>query len=174
MFCWNPIFDLGSFFFSSNREDSSAMAKYKLSMSCRTSSERSLMEPISSSCWSCRRSTLALSSLSSSEMEDAASKYSRTWTKARMMAILACMAVSLLSIEESIATPSSVKAKGAYLGYFPRPSSKVTNCDLILIFNKLYSSRERVNIKSSGNLPRFLRTACFNALVSTPYSLAKS
>ena len=33
MFCWNPILGLGSFFFSSNRVESSAMARYRLSIS---------------------------------------------------------------------------------------------------------------------------------------------
>ncbi len=52
----------------------------------------------------------------------------------------------------SIATPCSVKAKGGYLGYLPfEDSFKVTNCDLKLVFNDLYSSSDNVNIKSSGN-----------------------
>ena len=75
----------------------------------------------------------------------------------------------------SIATPCSVKAKGGYLGYLPfEDSFKVTNCDLKLVFNDLYSSSDNVNIKSSGNRSRFLRTACFKALVSTWYNFARS
>ena len=42
IFCWKPIFRRGSRFFSSIREESSPMARYRLSMSFRTSSERSL------------------------------------------------------------------------------------------------------------------------------------
>ena len=76
----------------------------------------------------------------------------------------------------SIATPCSVKAKGAYRVYLSLfdPSFEVTNCDLKLIFNELYSSWDKVNIKSSGNRSRFLRTACFKAFVSTWYNLARS
>ena len=77
--------------------------------------------------------------------------------------------------EDSIATPCSVKAKGGYFGYLPiEDSFKVTNCDLILSFNVLYSSWDNVNMKSSGNRSRFLRTACFKAFVSTWYNLARS
>ena len=90
-------------------------------------------------------------------------------TKARMIARLTRIAVSLRNTLDSIATPLSVKANGAYFGNFPRPSiSKVTICDLNLSFNELYSMSESVNMKSSpSNRSMFLRTACFKTRVST-------
>ena len=67
----------------------------------------------------------------------------------------------------SIATPCSVKAKGsADLGLL----DVITNCDE---FNDHSSSVNR-NIKSGGNLFRFLFTDWFNTLVSTWYNLARS
>ena len=66
--------------------------------------------------------------------------------------MLAFIATSLLNIEDSIATPCSVKANGAYLVYsfLLSASFEVTICDLKLIFNELYSSVDNVNMKSSG------------------------
>ena len=174
MFCWNPIFRRGSFFFSSIREERSAIAKYRLSMSCRTSSERSLTAPKFSSCWRARRSTFALSSFISAETEDATIRYSLTRTKARMMPIFACMAVSLFNTDDSIATPSSVKAKGLYLAFVPRLDLfKVTNCDLEES-RALYSSNSSTIMKSSGKRSMLRRTDCLRDLVSIPYNLAKS
>ena len=159
-----PIRGLGSFFRSSRRAASSPIALYNVSIFLLSSSSRLA-----------NRSTLARNSFNSEETDDAARRYSRTWTKTRMMAMLACMAVSLRKTEDSMATPCSVKAKGGYFGYLPiEDSFKVTNCNLILSFNALYSSWDNVNMKSSGNRSRFLRTACFKAFVSTWYNLARS
>ena len=108
------------------REERSAIAKYRLSMSCRTSSERSLTAPRFSSCWSWIKSTFDLSSFISADTEDATIRYSLTCTKARIMAMFAAMATSLLSRPDSIATPCSVKAKGsADFGLF----DVITICD---------------------------------------------
>ena len=145
IFCWKPILRRGACFFSSMREESSPMARYRLSMSCRTSSDRSLTAPRSSSLWRARRSTLARSSFNS----------------------LAAMATSLFYNPESIATPCSVKAYGrADLGLF----DVITICDESVI----HSSSVNWNIKSGGNLLRFLLTDWFSTRVSTWYSLAKS
>ena len=147
IFCWKPILRRGACF--------------------RTSSDRSLTAPRSSSLWRARRSTLARSSFNSAETVDAASRYSRTCTKARMMAMLAAMATSLFYNPESIATPCSVKAYGrADLGLF----DVITICDESVI----HSSSVNWNIKSGGNLLRFLLTDWFSTRVSTWYSLAKS
>ena len=121
------------------REERSAIAKYRLSMSCRTSSERSLTAPRFSSCWSWIKSTFDLSSFISADTEDATIRYSLTYTKARIMAMFAAMATSLLSRPDSIATPCSVKAKG--------------------------SAEVNWNIKSAGNLFKFLLTDWFSAWV---------
>ena len=127
---------LGSAFFSSNLEDRSAMARYKLSMSCRTSSDKSLTAPKSSSRWSASKSTFALSSLSSAETEDAMSKYSLTFTNARRMEMLAAIATSLCRTDASMAIPSSVNARG---GVRRPPQLEVTNCDFKFV-NSLLSS----------------------------------
>ena len=167
MFCWKPILGLGSFFFSSRREESSAMARYRLSISCRTSSERSLTAPRFSSCWSCSRSTFALSSFNSAETVTLARRYCLTCTKARMIEMFAAMAISLFRTPESMATPCSVKAKGgADVGLV----DVVTFCDDIF----RTSSAVNRNIKSGGNRFKFLLTAWFNTRVSTWYSFARS
>ncbi len=170
-----PIRGLGSFFFSSIFAESSPIAKYRLSMSCLRSSDRSFMASRFSSCSCFSRSTLALSSFSSKETDEAASKYSRTRTNARMMAMLACIAVSLRNTEDSIATPCSVNTKGLYLTFDPLPVfSKVTNCDLEESNRFLVSSRVNSNMKSGGNRAIFLLTACLSVRVSTWYNLARS
>ncbi len=170
-----PIRGLGSFFFSSILAESSPIAMYRLSMSCLTSSERSFRASKLSSCSCFSRSTFALSSSSFKETEEAASKYSRTWTNARIMAMLACMAVSLRKTEDSMATPCSVNTKGLYFTLDPLPGlSKVTNCDLEEFTRDLVSSRVNSNIKSDGKREIFLRTACLSARVSTWYNLARS
>ncbi len=162
-----PIRGLGSFFFSSIFAESSPIAKYRLSMSCLRSSDRSFMASRFSSCSCFSRSTLALSSFSSKETDEAASKYSRTRTNARMMAMLAVIATSLFNKPDSIATPCSVKAKGGAEVFRFNP---VTKCDRIT----WYSSTLNWNIKSGGNLLIFLLTAWFNTFVSTWYNLARS
>ena len=115
-----PIRGLGSFFRSSRRAASSPIALYNVSIF-----------PLSSSSRLANRSTLARNSFNSEETDDAARRYSRTSTKARMMAMLACMAVSLRKTEDSMATPCSVNTNGLYFTLDPLPGlSKVTNCDL--------------------------------------------
>jgi len=167
MFCWKPILRRGLFFFSSSLDEMSAIAMYKLSMSCRTSSDRSLTAPSCSSCWSARRSTLVRSSFNSDETEEAVNKYSRTWTKARIMAMFASMAISLRSTPESIAMPCSVKAKGGAEFFL---FDDITNCDII----SLTSSADSWNIKSGGNRFKFRFTAWFSSPVFTWYNLARS
>ena len=55
---------------------------------------------------------------------------SRSLTKARMISMLTAMARGLLNTVESIATPCSVKANGAYRRP-PRPGLfEITDCDL--------------------------------------------
>ena len=94
-----------------------------------------------------------------------------TATNARIMRMLTSMATLDLRTEESIATPSSVKANVPYL--LP-PLFEVAICDLNLSSNKLHSSFVSSNIKSSGNLSIFLRTDSLSLFVSTPYILARS
>jgi len=81
---------------------------------------------------------------------------------ARIIWILTWIALSLFSTLESMATPCSVKAIGGYFACCPL--FKVTFCDL----KARSSSRDNSNMKSSGKRSVFLRTACFNTLVSTP------
>ncbi len=127
-------------------------------MSCRTSSERSLTAPRFSPCWSWIKSTFDLSSFISADTEDATIRYSLTCTKARIMAMFAAMATSLLSRPDSIATPCSVKAKGsADFGLF----DVITICDELAA----HSSEVNWNIKSAGNLFKFLLTDWFSAWV---------
>ena len=166
MSCWKPIFLLGSVFLSSNLEERSAMARYKLSISSRTSSDRSLTAPRSSSRCSAKRSTLALSSLSSAETEVVASRYSRTCTKARIMAMFAEIATSLFKRPESMATPCSVKAKGGAEAFL---FDDITNCDIIFT-----SSGVNWNIKSGGNRLILRFTDWFSSPVFTWYNLARS
>src|SRR5690606_41712186 len=79
------------------------------------------------------------------------------------------MASLLLSTDDNMATPCSVKQKGAYLK--PNLSElEVTNCDL----QSSNSLSDISNIKSSLNLSIFLRTACLRARVSSQYRFAKS
>ncbi len=119
--------------------------------------------------------TLARNSFNSEETDEAARRYSRTWTNARIMAMLACMAVSLRKTEDNIATPCSVNTKGLYFTLDPLPGlSKVTNCDLEEFTRDLVSSRVNSNIKSDGKREIFLLTACLSACVSTWYNLARS
>ena len=167
IFCWKPIFLFGSFFFSSRREESSAMARYRLSISCRTSSERSLTAPRFSSCWSCSRSTLTLSSFNSAETVALARRYCLTWTKARMIEMFTAMEISLFRTPESMATLCSIKAKGGADTFL---FDAVTNCDRLF----RTSSAVNWNMKSGGNLLMFLFTAWFNTFVSTWYSFARS
>jgi hypothetical protein len=54
---------------------------------------------------------------------------SLNFRKARMIAMFTWMAFSLLRTLESIATPCSVKARGAYR-LPPHPNLEVTICDL--------------------------------------------
>ena len=167
VFCLKPIIVRGSFFFSSIRADSSAMAWYKLFMSSRTSSDRSFTAPRFSSCCSDSRSTLARSSLISADTEDATDRYSLIWTNARIIAMFARIAISLCKRPDSIATPCSVNARGSFL--LP-PQLDVTICD----FKLLNSLASRRNMKSEGNRSRFLCTAWFNDRVSTWYNFARS
>lgn len=44
----------------------------------------------------------------------------------------------------------------------------ITNCDTPLGINSLASESDNLNIKSPGNLLKFLQTACFNARFSIP------
>ena len=85
------------------------------------------------------------------------------------------MARSLRRTLESMATPSSVKTYGRYLGCLPRrepvvvaASSKVTICDL----KSLVSSQVNWNMKSAGNRWRLRRTAWLRTLVGTSYNRA--
>ena len=71
----------------------------------------------------------------------------------------------LLSTEESIKMPCSVKAYGEYL--LP-PLFEVP------IWHLKNSSFVKRNIKSSGNLSMFLRTCRVSCFVSTPYNAARS
>lgn len=81
--------------------------------------------------------------------------------KALTMAIFLSMAVLLFNTLDNIATPVSVNANGiAPPRYFLRG---ITFCDT----TDFISSSVNSNIKSSGKRSIFLRTACFNALVST-------
>ena len=83
------------------------------------------------------------------------------------MAMFAAMATSLLSRPDSIATPCSVKAKGsADFGLF----DVITICDELAA----HSSEVNWNIKSAGNLFKFLLTDWFSARVSTWYNQARS
>ena len=166
-YCLKPIRCLGSFRFSSIFEESSPIAKYRLSMSCLRSSDKSFIASMFSSCSCFSRSTLALSSFNSSVTDEAASKYSRTRTNARIIAMSAEIATSLFNKPDNIATPCSVKAKGGADVFRFNP---VTFCDRIT----WYSSALNWNIKSGGNLFIFLLTAWFKALVSTWYNLARS
>ena len=78
------------------------------------------------------------SNLWSEETFVAASKYSRTCTKARMMAMFAAIAMSLLSKLESIATPCSVNTNGsAIFGLF----DVITNCDDIIFHSSSFGKR---------------------------------
>jgi hypothetical protein len=74
---------------------------------------------------------------------------------ARMMAMLTWMARLLRRTLESMATPCSVKANGRYFRCCPRPSFKVTICDL----KTSASASLTWNMKSSGNRARFRLTA---------------
>ena len=78
------------------------------------------------------------SNLWSDETFVAASKYSRTCTKARMMAMFAAIAMSLLSKPESIATPCSVNTNGsAIFGLF----DVITNCDDIIFHSSSFGKQ---------------------------------
>lgn len=77
------------------------------------------------------------------------------------------MVFSEFKMEESIATPCSVNAIGKYL---VPPRFEVAICDL----KDSNSFIESSNIKSAGNLERFLLTCSFNLLVPTPYIAARS
>gem|GEM_PF-2752773 len=145
--------------------------KYKMtsqsSISCRTSSERSLTAPRFSSCCMARRSTLARSSFSSADMEADVSRYCRTCTNARMIEMLAATAIGLFSTLASMATPCSVKAKGG---------AEVFLFNAVTICDRMFSTSSAVNrnIKSEGKRSAFLFTAWLSALVSTWYNLARS
>ena len=102
-----------------------------------------------------------------SHQGEARMRYSLTWTKARMMAMLAAIATSLFSKPESMATPCSVKAKGGAESFL---LDDIIICDDIL----RTSSTVNWNIKSGGSLFRFLLTDWFNTRVSTWYNLARS
>ena len=94
----------------------------------------------------------------------------RICTNARIMAILTSMAQSLFKTLESMATPCSVKTIGGFL-VPPLPIGfDITDCDI----KRLNSCSSNTNMKSSGNLLRFLLTACVSALVSISYISARS
>jgi len=78
-----------------------------------------------------------------------------------MMAMLIVMARSEFKTDDSIATPCSVNANGKYFKCWPL--FKVTICDLKESASLSVSS----NRKSTGNLTRFLLTACFKTFVGT-------
>lgn len=88
--------------------------------------------------------------------------------KALIMRIFTSIAVSDFNTLLSIATPFSVKAKGIYFIFCPRPAFKVAICDLE------HSSLESSNMKSSGNLLILRLTCSFRRFVSTPYNRARS
>ena len=143
------------------------MARYKLSMSFRTSSERSFTAPRSSSLCAARRSTLARSSRNSAVIDAVVSKYCLTCTKALIMEMLTATAIGLFSTLASMAPPCSVKAKGAAEAFL---------FDAVTICDRIFSTSSAVNrnIKSAGKRSMFLFTAWFSALVSTWYNLARS
>ena len=86
-----------------------------------------------------------------------------------MIPLFISMAVGELRTLLSIATPNSVKAKGAYFMLDPLPLFKITICDLEI--SSLVSS----NMKSSPSKRAELRlTACLSTLVSILYSSARS
>ena len=74
---------------------------------------------------------------------------------------------SLRKTLESIATPCSVNAKGKNL--LP-PRFDITKCDIKFS----HSTIENSNIKSEGNRPVFLFTACFKLLFFTLYLFVRS
>ena len=78
--------------------------------------------------------------------------------------MLVWIATELLNTADNMDTPCSVNAKGIYR--IP-PLFEVTDCDLKLIFNTLYSDSVISNIKSEGNLSLLRRTACFYTFVGT-------
>ena len=80
-----------------------------------------------------------------------------------MMLMFTKMARSLLRTLESMATPCSVNAIGAYRKPL-RSALEVTVCDLQVANSSGLSS----NMKSAGKRTALRRTACFNALVGTP------
>ena len=88
--------------------------------------------------------------------------------RARMISTLAAIARGLFRTPESIATPCSVKAYGAYR-LPPRPF-EITICDL----KDSASAGLRRNLKSPGNRSGFRFTDCTRTRVSTPYSAASS
>lgn len=92
----------------------------------------------------------------------------RKRTKVRIISTLTEIARLLRKTLESIATPCSVKAIGAYLRPL-RSALEITICDL----HFSNSLALRTNIKSAGNRSPLRGTACFSALVVTPYSAAK-
>jgi len=88
--------------------------------------------------------------------------------RARMISTLAAIARGLFRTPESIATPCSVKAYGAYR-LPPRPF-EITICDL----KDSASTGLRRNMKSPGHRSGFRFTDCTRTRVSTPYSAASS
>ena len=104
----------------------------------------------------CPRSTFARSSRSSDDMEAVVSRYWRTCTKARIIEMLAAIAIGLFSTLASMATPCPVKAKGGEDIFL---FDDITDCDIIF----WTSSSVSRNMKSVGNRSMFLLTAWFNA-----------
>lgn len=84
-----------------------------------------------------------------------------------MIAMFISTALLLLRTLESIATPDSVKANGMAPPKYRFEG--ITDCDTTNSISLAVNS----NIKSSGNLFIFLRTACFSDLVSTWYISAR-
>ena len=80
---------------------------------------------------------------------------SRRRTRARMISMFTWTTRSLFRTLDSIAMPCSVNAIGAWRGPM-RSALEVTNCDR----HSANSCGVRTNMKSSGNRPAFLLTAC--------------
>lgn len=99
-------------------------------------------------------------------------KKCRIEVNARIIRMLASIAIGERNMPLNIATPFSVKANGSFR-VPPQPESglfslsfplDVTNCDF-KFSNSVFVSR---NMKSSGKRDRFRFTAWFKVLVSTP------
>ena len=96
----------------------------------------------------------------------------RTATKARIIPLFISIAGLEFKTLLSIATPSSVKAKGRYFILLPRPLFKVANC---VLESSVISFFVSSNIKSSpSNLSILRLTASLRRFVSTPYISARS